>query len=318
MFRRLLLLLTFLGCASAILRAIDPAQIKALKKLLKGLDAGVLTTCNIVFFSEMVPYEEADNKCKNFEIVSGRGEDGNLATVNDDEKNTDLKILLEMAYPADEQPEDQWTATRWVWAGLRKTKETTGRKKKQKKWVPGNWEWADGSNPTDYEKWKKKQPDQRPRDFGDKGCDEKPKCYQNQMRINHKGEWDDTFKQMKHPYACDYQGKYILSNEPKTWVDAKEACAAAGLSLAMVRNTGEVEEMKAAMKYFLGEYDSTSKTFDNRNWIWLGGNDIEEEGIFKWLNGDLVETWDIPWRPKAGGDNASFLKGTDLQKILVY
>ena len=138
------------------------------------------------------------------------------------------------------------------------------------------------------------------------------------MRINHKGEWDDTFKQMKHPYACDYQGKYILSNEPKTWVDAKEACAAAGLSLAMVRNTGEVEEMKAAMKYFLGEYDSTSKTFDNRNWIWLGGNDIEEEGVFKWLNGDLVETWDIPWRPKAGGDNASFLKGTDLQKILVY
>ena len=298
-----------------------------MKKLLKGLDAGVFTTCNIVFFSELVRYEEADNNCKNFDIGSGRAEEGNLATVNDEEKNTDLKLLLQMAYPAKHLNNSvDWTATGWVWAGLRKTKDSDSRKdiirtkEGSGKWIPENWEWADGSNPTDYENWRRKQPDQRTAYFGEvqhnTTCDEKPVCLQKQMRINHKGEWDDTFKQMKHPYACDYQGKYILSNEPKTWVDAKGACADAGLSLAMIRNAEEVDEMKAAMKYFLGEADSSWKRYDARNWVWLGGNDLDEEGIFKWLNGDLVETWDIPWQPKAGGDNAGYLKGTDLQHIL--
>ena len=93
-----------------------------MKKLLKGLDAGVFTTCNIVFFSELVRYEEAVNNCKNFDIGSGQDKEEHLATLNDEEKNTDLKLLLEMAYPVKEQ-EGNWTTTRWVWAGLRKTKE---------------------------------------------------------------------------------------------------------------------------------------------------------------------------------------------------
>ena len=48
------------------------------------------------------------------------------------------------------------------------------------------------------------------------------------------GEWDDTFKYKTHPYACDYQGKYILSATMKTWSGAKKACEAAGLMLAKV------------------------------------------------------------------------------------
>ena len=95
MFRIILLLFAFSGCVFAV----DEEHIKGLKKLLKGLDAGVFTTCNIVFFSELVRYEEADNNCKNFDIRSGRDEEGHLATVNDEEKNTDLKLLLETSSP---------------------------------------------------------------------------------------------------------------------------------------------------------------------------------------------------------------------------
>ena len=318
MLRNFILLLALAGyaCSQQSKSSVQGGQLRALKKLLKGLDAGVLTTCNIVLFSELVTYDVADKKCKNFDIGSGRGEKGNLVTVNDDDKNDDLKLLLEMAYPEKDQPSSKWTDTKWVWAGLRKTKNN--KDKKPGKYDSLDWEWADGSHPTDFKKWMKRQPDQRALKPGQKGCNEKPRCFQNQMRVNHKGQWDDTYKYKTHPYACDYQGKYVLSNEPKTWVQAKEACAAAGLSLAMVRNTGEVEEMKAAMRYFLGEGDTTWKTFDARNWVWLGGNDIEEEGVFKWLNGDLVETWDIPWRPEAGGDNAGYLPGFESHHLLLH
>ena len=40
-----------------------------------------------------------------------------------------------------------------------------------------DWEWADGSNPGEFSKWMKNQPDQRK--DGDN--------LQNQMRINHHG-----------------------------------------------------------------------------------------------------------------------------------
>lgn len=247
----------------------------------------------------------ADQRCKNFDIGSGKGEQGNLATVNDEEKNSDLKILLEMAYPEKDQPGNKWVDTKWVWAGMRKTKNNAVRK-------PGpysalDWEWADGSNPKDFHNWMKNQPDQNNYKFGKKGCNESPRCFQNQMRINHDGKWDDTYKFKTHPYACDYRGKYILSNDHKTWEQARDACAAAGLHLAKIRNEAEVEEIKSAMVHFLGAAKPEWKKWDNNNWIWFGGNRLEDFKTWKYLDGELVETWTLPWIPHAGGDNAKFL-----------
>merc|ERR1712176_1143803 len=218
--------------------------------------------------------------CKEFDIGSGRAEKGNLVTVNDNGKNDDLKLLLEMAYPKKEQDSNRWADTRWVWAGLRKTKNN--ELKKPGKYNALDWEWADGSNPETYFKWmnwgkKNEQPDQRTLVEGNQGCDESPRCYQNQMRINHEGEWDDTWKFKTHPYACDYQGKYVLSNIHKTWNEAKVMCEQAGLHLAKIRNAEEVAEMKSAMTYFLGPADEAWERWDKRNWIWTGGNDIAEE-----------------------------------------
>merc|ERR1712003_468015 len=298
--KTVLLLLIAVSSVVARERNINMDQLKGMRKLLKQLDSGVFTTCNIVFFKELVPYDVADNNCKEFDIGSGRAEKGNLVTVNDNGKNDDLKLLLEMAYPKKEQDSNRWADTRWVWAGLRKTKNNAL-----------DWEWADGSNPETYFKWmnwgkKNEQPDQRTLVEGNQGCDESPRCYQNQMRINHEGEWDDTWKFKTHPYACDYQGKYVLSNIHKTWNEAKVMCEQAGLHLAKIRNAEEVAEMKSAMTYFLGPADEAWETWDKRNWIWTGGNDIAEEGTWKWLDDTLVDTtsdWFV-WTRKAGGDNA--------------
>lgn len=310
----LVLLVLAVGFSNGIQRAISENQIKGLKKLLKGLGDGIFVTCNIVLFSEMVNYDEADNRCRNFDIGSGVAEEGNLVTVNDDEKNKDLGILLEMAYPEKDQPSSKWTNTKWVWAGLRKVKNN-GYSKKPGKYNSVDWNWSDKSNPKEFNKWMKNQPDQNALKKGKKGCDE-ARCLQNQMRINHHGQWDDTYKFKLHPYACDYKGKYILSSEPKTWESAKAACSSAGLHLAKVRSGVEVDEMKNAMDYFLGVADPAMKMWNNNNWIWLGGSDMNEEGVWKWLDGDVVEDWNVPWRPKAGKDNAAYLGDADGQHAL--
>jgi hypothetical protein len=320
MLREVALLLLLVGWVAGNF-AQDLNQVEGLRSLLIGLDNGVIATCNIVFFSELVTYDEADNNCKSFDIGSGRGEEGNLVTVDDKAKNGDLQTLLEMAYPKEEQDEWKWGGKRWVWAGLRKTKNTNLTNVERGDYNPLDWEWANGSHPTNFSKWlnfnkKKAQPDQMSIKKGstlnfdgdDNTCDEDPRCFQNQMRINHNGKWDDTYKFRKHPYACDYKGKYILSNVPKTWESAKDACEDAGLHLAKVRNPDEVDEMKAAMNFFLGPADDSWNNWNSNNWIWMGGDDLEEEGIWRYLDGEMVETWEMPWRKNAGKDDAKFLE----------
>lgn len=235
---------------------------------------------------------------QNFDIGMGANQVGNLATVNDDDKNTDLKLLLNMAYP---EKTGKWVPKEWVWAGMRKTKNNDG-KRKGKKYNPLDWEWADGSHPTDYHKWMKRQPDQAVNKTNG------VKYLQNQMRINKKGQWDDTYTFMKHPYACDYQGKYIISASMKTWSQAKEACENAGLILAKVRSDAEVEEITRSADYFLGQRDESLKVWDPNNWIWLGGSDNEEEGVWKWTDGSAIDYFDaMNWR-NPNPDNAAFIR----------
>jgi len=312
MVRRALLLLALLGFVACI----DKKQMRAFKKLLTGLDSGVFATCNIAFFKELTNYNDADKNCKNFDIGTGRAEEGNLVTVEDESKNNELKLLLDFAYPEKQQPKGKWGDTMWVWAGLRKTKNNDDPKKATK-YNAEDWQWADGSHPNNYYKWMRKQPDQSVLKYKKKGCNENPRCFQNQMRINHRGQWDDTFKFKTHPYACDYQGKYILAAEKKTWEKAKNACADAGLQLAKVRNNGEVEEMKEAIQFFLGPDDPNWELWDANNWIWLGGSDLEEEGVWKWLDGSPVEDWEVPWKHRAGNDDAAYLGKTSQGALAI-
>ena len=283
-------------CSAA---AIDRKQLRGLRQLLKHLGDGIYPTCNIVLFSKLVDFDTADNNCRNFELGMSSSQKGNLATVSDGEKNQDLQLLLEMAYPKADYP-SKWGPESWVWAGLRKVRNNGQDGSYSKKYNPNDWEWATGDSPNDFSKWfNKKQPDQKVEKRGQNGCTN-AKCYQNQMRINHDGKWDDTYKYKLHPYACDYQGKYIISANMVSWSNAKKQCEEAGLHLALVRNEDELEEIKAAAKYFLGERDEALREFDPSHWYWVGGRDDAEEGKWRWdSTGELIDPeWikKMPWR----------------------
>lgn len=301
-------------CLAGAMSDLEMTQLKGIQNLQQGNQNGVLATCSMAFFTNLTDFNTADESCKKFHIGTGSTAKGNLVTVNTEEKNADLQMLLEMAYPKEKQPDSRWANTKWVWAGLRKTKNNMGEES-NRKYKAEDWQWADGSTPGKLSKWMPKQPDQASLKNGKKGCNEAAGCYQNQMRINNEGKWDDTFKFQTHPYACDYQGKYILSSQEKSWEDAKTACANAGLQLAKIRSDGELQEILAAIEYFFGPGDKSWKKFDSRNWFWLGGNDIKEEGTWTWLDGEKIEPqWDIPWDKKSGNDNSKKLmkEGQDV------
>lgn len=284
----------------SLTHAIDKDHMAGMRKLLKKYPT-VFPTCSLVFFSNLVDYDTAEQKCKQLDAVTGKGRKFRLVTVKRIQKNHDLTDMLELAYPYSEQPEDKFAPTKWVWTGLRKVKNNEGEDAGQ--YHNDDWRWADGSRPNNFYLWLISSPEQAMLQRGEDGCDE-DKCYQNQMVINHEGLWDDTFKFKKHPYACDYNGKYILSDEHKTWQEAKMACEEAGLYLAKVRSAKEVEEIKRAASLYLTKADPSWGTWDQNNWIWTGGNDLENENDWRWLDGTPVEDWDLPWKEKAGKDNA--------------
>ena len=323
-------------------------QVFGIKDLIKNLPNNHFQTCNLVLSTNRANFTTAESRCQQLSArVAMNRQRGTLATINSKEANDELTMLLNIALPIEEQSKFKYAGNRWVWTGLRKVHNTDTRHiKKIDKRIPYNasdWEWYDGSTPKNFESWDKGQPDQRPLKPGEKSndyeesgqCQGENDCRQNQMRVNHDGKWDDAFAFEEHPYACDYRGKYLVSAEEKTWTEAKEACEAAGLSLATTRSLDEVKELRRALVYFLGRSgfeacegefgnhdkknpDSnepknkkvcTSATMEERwdveHWAWTGGNDEADEGHFRWTDGTEVVFDGFPWIGSAGNDNKS-------------
>ena len=323
-------------------------HVEGIKNLVKNLGNHTFPTCDLVLFTEQVDFKTAQERCANFNLAATSTEKGNLATVNTEFRNEEIRMLLNIALPISVSDSDtkrkkyklKYSGNRWVWTGLRKTKNIDEKHIRNRKnrvpYNPLDWEWYDKSQPDTYSNWRRDQPDQRPLKEGRKSgkyingrCREK-RCRQNQMRLDHDGKWDDAFDFEEHPYACDYTGRYIVSAELKSWQDAKQACEVAGLTLASVRSLNETEELRQALVFFLGESgfeecagthkvkaknldpskhycnekDSEGKSkWDPKHWAWIGGNDIEKEGNFKWIDGSPAVFEGFPWIKSAGGNN---------------
>ena len=320
-------------------------KVEGMKNLVKSLANHTFPTCDLVLFTELADFKTAEERCNNLHLAASSLTKGNLATVNTELRNEEISMLLNIALPISKQNRFKYAGNRWVWTGLRKTKNKSKKHiKKIENRVPYNaldWEWYDGSQPDVFSNWHRGQPDQRPLKRGKKsneyknsGVCEERRCRQNQMRLDHDGKWDDGFAFEMHPYACDYTGRYVVSDELKSWDDAKVACEAAGLTLASVRSLEETEELRQALLLFLGEsgfencagvfgkgkdflksLDDDKKSctsqkgrWDPDHWAWIGGNDKEEEGNFKWLDGSSAIFEDFPWIASGGNNNGGKAK----------
>ena len=296
-----------------------------MKRLLQGMTNNVSATCDVFFFSTPRNYKDATKTCQKLQIGK-KAKKGNLVTADSPSKTASLMFLFDIAYPLNSTA----ASAKWVWIGLQKVLNNTEKYKRTSKakvlkaYDANEWQWkGTGESPVNYSKWPKKrklgQPDQTYIRKGKQGCSTREGCFQNQVKISQEtGYWADSWNFDSHPFACDYEGKYIISGEHLTWERAQKACRRAGLTLAMVRNKRDVTVMKKAMQYFLGDEESSWGTWDNRNWVWLGGNDLKQEGTWEWLNGKAVETWDVPWKDKAGKDNAQNVRKSDGQHVLAF
>jgi len=274
-------------------------------------------TCEIVFFNTPMNYADASSACRNIEI----GRPSSLVTVDSITKNSHVMFAFDYAFDNDAAAASS-DENQYIWAGLKKVRNNDVvydkkymKKKKNvdKEYNAEDWVWASNrQSPVDFDKWPKKKTNARPNQEymaynANKGCLEEEGCFQNQLKISSgsdNGFWEDAWAFEEHPFACDYRGKYLVSGELQTWSKAKAICHNGGMVLASVRSMEEVRELRDAIDYFLGPQTEEYKKFDGRNWVWLGATDEEEEGVWRYLDGEVMEDWGIPWMAKAGNDNA--------------
>ena len=77
---------------------------------------------------------------------------------------------------------------------------------------------------------------------------------------------------------------YLWSTEKKTWADAEHFCQGEGGHLASVPSSAIEDYVKEGLQRH------------NIDVAWLGGNDIEEEGTWKWAD---CTPWDYTfWAPR--------------------
>ena len=108
---------------------------------------------------------------------------------------------------------------------------------------------------------------------------------------------------MTHPFVCSLPRRFIVSSDMVTWEEAKVRCSAAGLHLAKLRDMKEVREVLEVVWETLGATRDTLR-FSDKNWVWVGGNDYNVEGLWEWLDSSLVNEDGYVWADKAGNDNS--------------
>lgn len=79
--------------------------------------------------------------------------------------------------------------------------------------------------------------------------------------------------------------RYYVSDELMTWPDARDACVAAGGHLVCIGSAEENDFITELLPPYVGE----------NTHVWIGFNDIEEEGNWTWVNGEPVTytNWNV-------------------------
>lgn len=276
-----------------------PVVINARKmhKALKNPD--VVSTCRYILFKTYKTFHKAKESCEKLQMPLTHT-NASIAVIKTREDNKDITHLLQLAYGV-KQVGRRFDRRNWVWVGLKKV-HNTGKVLKKNKRGPKNfnaseWRWDDGSIP-EYVRWLRDMPDQ----------EKAGKNYQDHVSVSKRGRWDDTFPYKKMPYACNYCGKYIVLAQQVTWFHARSLCKSYGLTMAMVNSKRDNDDLAMAVKMEFGE-DTEKKRWDDNNWVWLGSQEIMQNGtgtkIWQHHDGSPL-LWVSPkWDTKRQPDNWS-------------
>ena len=103
--------------------------------------------------------------------------------------------------------------------------------------------------------------------------------------------------------AVAWEGRsYLFCDAPRSWAGARMHCETVGYSLAVVQDAGEDAFIFAAIMA--------------RGWndTWIGHNDLFDEGVWVWLDGDAMTYahWD-EGEPNDGGDSG---RGEDCGVVM--
>ena len=107
----------------------------------------------------------------------------------------------------------------------------------------------------------------------------------------------------KHGNHC-----YLWGTEPpfKAWTEAEDFCQEEGGHLASVGSNEIMDYIILGLR---------RRGFGDRDWFWLGGNDIEKEGVWKWTDCTLWELtfWDSGEPDNNGGNQHCVMVNVDNQ-----
>lgn len=87
---------------------------------------------------------------------------------------------------------------------------------------------------------------------------------------------------------------YQIINNAKTWIEAKAYSESIGGYLAIINSQDENDAIIAQALNFINSSNIVDDGGGSR-YIWLGGSDMETEGVFKWINGSLFEGYYTNW-----------------------
>uniref|UniRef100_A0A673CF37 C-type lectin domain-containing protein n=1 Tax=Sphaeramia orbicularis TaxID=375764 RepID=A0A673CF37_9TELE len=92
---------------------------------------------------------------------------------------------------------------------------------------------------------------------------------------------------------------YFISNSKKTWHVSKQDCENRGATLAVVSNEEEQRFISSLKRR-----------------LWIGLNDLEEEGVWKWVNGENVVCLYLFCRYWKRGQPDNCCRGEDCGELL--
>ncbi|XP_048780984.2 perlucin-like protein [Ostrea edulis] len=104
---------------------------------------------------------------------------------------------------------------------------------------------------------------------------------------------------------------YYFGTQQTTWPGAESYCLSMNSGLVEIETEAENNYLESQLKV-IHNHGSDPTANQNEVSYWLGGNDIEIEGVFKWVKSDLTLTF-TDWNPgqpdDANGEDCMELRG---------